>query len=378
MKCNKCVTENLETANFCINCGNRLDQEPAVQPAEEPEIIEEVTVQEEPAVVEETAAVEEPATVIDEAAAEEEPAVIEEAVIEEAPAVQEPEPALQKWYYVENKEAKGPVDQYEIEAMLADGRLTPSSYIWTENMKDWVKVSDSQFAELLSLPADEPAPAAQPAQEPEVQYEYTQPEPAPAEAVEWFYVQNNHTSGPFNQEVIRQLIENGTITADTYVWKEGMKDWAHVRDTELASMLPLSSRIPSAPAGPAYNNDIPGRGLVKHKSIILYIVLYIVTCSIWGLVWIYNLASDVNNLAEQQNKPKGADPVLAVLLTIITCGFYMIYFFWKEGSTVGSLDYPGYKPENQGALLAVLALFVPVVSAAILQDQINTILKYGK
>ncbi|MCF0245680.1 MAG: DUF4339 domain-containing protein [Ileibacterium sp.] len=382
MKCKNCGFENVETANFCIHCGSPLkeEQQDAVQEKEEAVLEqpaeETVTVMEEaetePAAMEEAET--EPEAELEtieeaqETAAEPETEDVQEEIIE-TEAVESEEDEGQKWYYVENGASQGPVDQYEIEGMLADGRLTPASYIWTEGLTDWVKVEQSPFAELISAPEDA-APL-----------ETIETGPAPdrnkaVESEEWFYVQNNHTSGPFNQEVMKQLILNGTINGDTYVWKEGMTDWDHLRNTPFGASMPKTET--AAPSGAQPAPSAYAQGTVKEKSIVLNILLCFLTCGIWYFVWLYQLACDVDTLAAEQNKPKGTDPVLTVILSILSCTIYQLYFFWKDGTVLGSLDYPGYKPENQAALLTILGLLVPVVSFAIMQDQINTIVKYGR
>ena len=37
---------------------------------------------------------------------------------------------------------------------------------------------------------------------------------------------NGQQSGPFTKTELIQLVKNGTLTADTYVWEAGMTNWA--------------------------------------------------------------------------------------------------------------------------------------------------------
>lgn len=41
----------------------------------------------------------------------------------------------------------------------------------------------------------------------------------------WYYVEQGTQTGPISDEQFNTLIQNGTITADTLVWREGMAEW---------------------------------------------------------------------------------------------------------------------------------------------------------
>lgn len=58
--------------------------------------------------------------------------------------------------------------------------------------------------------------------------------PVPPDATEqpvWEYVKDNQKVGKFTTAQMRQLLVNGTIGADTYVWRPGMANWARARET---------------------------------------------------------------------------------------------------------------------------------------------------
>lgn len=62
------------------------------------------------------------------------------------------------------------------------------------------------------------------------------------------------------------------------------------------------------------------------RSIIKYILLSLVTCGIYSLWFIYDLAKDVNTMCEGDGK-KTAGLVKMLLLTLITCGIYGVYWW---------------------------------------------------
>lgn len=41
----------------------------------------------------------------------------------------------------------------------------------------------------------------------------------------WYYMQENQQMGPVPQSQLVQLMQNGTVTGDTFIWSEGMADW---------------------------------------------------------------------------------------------------------------------------------------------------------
>jgi hypothetical protein len=51
------------------------------------------------------------------------------------------------------------------------------------------------------------------------------PEPA-----RWYHLQGRDQHGPIGLEDIRQLVLDGTVRPDTYVWADGMADWMPARD----------------------------------------------------------------------------------------------------------------------------------------------------
>jgi len=46
----------------------------------------------------------------------------------------------------------------------------------------------------------------------------------PQETV-WYLVIDNVQAGPFNEEALKQIIDNNLIKPETLVWKSGMRQW---------------------------------------------------------------------------------------------------------------------------------------------------------
>ncbi|WP_286209286.1 DUF4234 domain-containing protein [Dubosiella newyorkensis] len=198
------------------------------------------------------------------------------------------------------------------------------------------------------------------------------------EEADWYYVSNNASTGPFTKSQMIEFVQNGTLKATTYVWKTGMEDWILLKNSELSSYLPqtTSQESYSYSANTNYGTN-GGIAPIRERSIVLNILLTIVTCGIYEFVWLYLMAKDINELEVSQNEPMSMDPMMAVLLTIVACGLYQIYFFYKAGKSVSRL-HSKYPVGDNSALLAILGCLAPIISMAILQDSINSIVRYGE
>lgn len=204
-------------------------------------------------------------------------------------------------------------------------------------------------------------------------------EEAKPQEAQWYYVANNASTGPFTEMEMKAFIDQGVIKGTTYVWKNGMEDWVLLKHSELARYLkaeteardPMSGNVNPQAQRTFYASP------VQERSIALNVILTIVTCGIYGLVWLYLLAKDVNELSAAQGKPQMTDPILVVLLSIMTCGLYEIYFFYQAGKAMYNLD-SKVRLGDDSTLLAILAIFAEIVSMAILQNSINTFVRYGE
>lgn len=74
----------------------------------------------------------------------------------------------------------------------------------------------------------------------------------------WYYYTNNQQFGPVSEEEIARLIQNGTIVRDTFLWTEGLTDWAQASQTKFSNLL---AKVPPAaiarPAGTSYPYPYP-------------------------------------------------------------------------------------------------------------------------
>ncbi len=69
----------------------------------------------------------------------------------------------------------------------------------------------------------------------------------------------------------------------------------------------------------------------ENRSLLTYILLTIVTCGIYGFIFIYTMAQDVNQMCDGDGESTSGLLVF-ILLSYVTCGFYAFYWYYKLGN----------------------------------------------
>lgn len=75
--------------------------------------------------------------------------------------------------------------------------------------------------------------------------------PPPMPDVQYMMAVNGQQSGPFNMQQLRQMVQTGQLTPQTYVWKQGMAQW------EIAGNVQELAPLFAAPAPPPVPGGIP-------------------------------------------------------------------------------------------------------------------------
>ena len=76
--------------------------------------------------------------------------------------------------------------------------------------------------------------------------------PPPIPNVQYHISVNGTQAGPYNMQQLSQMAQNGQLTPQTYVWKQGMANWSFAKDVqELASLFapPTPGTVPPPPPG---------------------------------------------------------------------------------------------------------------------------------
>lgn len=114
--------------------------------------------------------------------------------------------------------------------------------------------------------------------------------------------------------------------------------------------------------------------MVKEKSIAVCIILSLVTCGIYDLIWIIALADDINTASlDTENNEKKTSGGLVLLFSILTCGIYYLYWLYKSGDRLDIVRESFNRSiGNLGILYLILGLFgFGLISQALIQNELN-------
>lgn len=108
------------------------------------------------------------------------------------------------------------------------------------------------------------------------------------------------------------------------------------------------------------------------RDLVLNIILTIVTCGLWGIVWEVQIADDIKLLTGEEGLVSG---IVLVLLSLVTCGIYFIFWVYNAGNKL-ELVKAGYglPTESKGLVYVVLSIFgFSIVALALMQNDLNTV-----
>jgi hypothetical protein len=129
------------------------------------------------------------------------------------------------WYYVQNKERLGPIDEQALVDLFKNSELDQETLVWTKGMDNWVKASSlAQFSVAVKV-----TPAWQLADYPD--------------DARIFFVRIGMDRniapidyGPFDKKMLKRLYSEKRINAKTLIFAKGSSDWialAELGDFEL-------------------------------------------------------------------------------------------------------------------------------------------------
>lgn len=113
--------------------------------------------------------------------------------------------------------------------------------------------------------------------------------------------------------------------------------------------------------------------MVREKNIATCVILSIITCGIYGIVWFITLTDDAAT-ASEDNKMSGG---IAFLLTIVTCGIYSFYWSYVMGKNLyEAKEKAGLRGSDNAILYLILNLFgLSIVNYCLMQSDLNDIAK---
>ncbi|WP_437206320.1 GYF domain-containing protein [Planctomicrobium sp. SH664] len=130
--------------------------------------------------------------------------------------------AARAYFVKSGSKVLGPFSREQLGSLQARGRLSAEHLVSTDrrNWRPYEELAEeSPPAEVLDreLPSGE----------------------------EWFYAQDHQQSGPVSRAQIQLLIDEGTLSGDTLVWKEGYPEWIRAGSIFEVDRSPLPPQVPS-------------------------------------------------------------------------------------------------------------------------------------
>lgn len=111
---------------------------------------------------------------------------------------------------------------------------------------------------------------------------------------------------------------------------------------------------------------------IQERKIVTCVILSIVTCGIYALVWFFNIVNDLNTAAPS---PDDKTPGTVLLLTIVTCGIYGFIWAYKAGEKVDRIrTQNGEAPSSSATTYLILSIFgLSIVTYCLIQTELNKV-----
>ena len=110
---------------------------------------------------------------------------------------------------------------------------------------------------------------------------------------------------------------------------------------------------------------------MTNRNIATCIILSIVTCGIYGIVWFIKMTDEAAYVSEDHSMSGG----MAFLLTLVTCGLYTYYWNYKMGKMLYETKLKKDMPASDNAILyLVLSIFgLSIVNYCLIQSDLNAL-----
>jgi len=114
---------------------------------------------------------------------------------------------------------------------------------------------------------------------------------------------------------------------------------------------------------------------MKEKNLVTAIILSLVTCGIYSIIWFIGLTDDAKYVSEDTQMQSGG---LAFVLTLVTCGIYGFYWAYKMGKMIETAQSKrGLVAKDNSILYIVLMIFgLGIVNYALMQNDLNDIIRH--
>ena len=113
---------------------------------------------------------------------------------------------------------------------------------------------------------------------------------------------------------------------------------------------------------------------VSKRDVLMAILLSVVTCGIYGIVWFCMLTDDCGKASGDKSIKGGT----SILLILITCGIYRLYWNYQMGKRIATAQSKRNLPVNDNSTLyLVLALLgLEIVNYVLIQTDLNRLAEF--
>lgn len=142
---------------------------------------------------------------------------------------------MSQWYLSKNGQALGPLAEDRLIELIKGQDVSPMDLVYRTGATEWLPISQVvPFAELFKASGD------------------PEPNPQDSGAKEWVLLKRNSSDkgsefkqlGPFSHKQLLQLIDEGSVKFNDYVWRQGMESWVKISQVEdFATPLPSTPKI---------------------------------------------------------------------------------------------------------------------------------------
>lgn len=108
---------------------------------------------------------------------------------------------------------------------------------------------------------------------------------------------------------------------------------------------------------------------VNKRDILTTILLSIVTCGIYGIVWFVMLTDDCGKASGD----KSITGITSILFTILTCGIYYYYWSYQMGKRIATAQSKRNLPvtDNSTLYLVLSILGLGIINEVLIQTDLN-------
>ena len=109
--------------------------------------------------------------------------------------------------------------------------------------------------------------------------------------------------------------------------------------------------------------------MVKERNIAVCIILSVLTCGIYSIIWFVSLTDDARIISGDERLSGGK----ALLFTLLTCGIYSFYWAYLMGKAINEANIKSNRPSSDNSTLyLILNIFgLGIVTYCLAQSEIN-------